>query len=78
MATNGTLTWLGHASFRIESPGGKRIYVDPFLHGNPSCPESEQSPERVDLILLTHGHDDHVGDTLELAERFTCPVIAHT
>ena len=78
MATNGTLTWLGHASFRIESPGGKRIYVDPFLHGNPSCPGSEQNPERVDLILLTHGHDDHVGDTLELAERFTCPVIAHT
>jgi L-ascorbate metabolism protein UlaG (beta-lactamase superfamily) len=78
MAANGTLTWLGHAAFRIESPGGKRIYVDPFLHGNPKCPESEQDPERVDLILLTHGHDDHVGDTLELAARFSCPVIAHT
>ncbi|MEJ7567075.1 MAG: metal-dependent hydrolase [Gaiellaceae bacterium] len=78
MATNGTLTWLGHAAFRIDSPGGKRIYVDPFLHGNPSCPEAEQEPERVDLILLTHGHDDHVGDTLALAQTFSCPVIAHT
>jgi L-ascorbate metabolism protein UlaG (beta-lactamase superfamily) len=76
MAENGTLTWLGHAAFRIESPGGKRIYVDPFLTGNPSCPETEQRPERVDAILLTHGHGDHVGDTVELAQRFSCPVVA--
>ena len=63
------LTWLGHAAFRIDSPGGKRIYVDPFLNGNPKCPESEQSPERVDVIALTHGHGDHVGDTVELAKK---------
>ncbi len=78
MTTNGTLTWLGHAAFRIDSPGGKRVYIDPFLHGNPKCPESELEPERVDLILLTHGHDDHVGDTLALAKAFSCPVIGHT
>ena len=71
-----TLTWLGHAAFRIDSPGGKRIYVDPFLHGNPKCPESELEPERVDAIVLTHGHGDHVGDTVELAQTFQCPVIA--
>ena len=57
------LTWLGHAAFRFDTPAGKRIYVDPFLHGNPKCPESELEPERVDLIALTHGHGDHVGDT---------------
>src|SRR3954471_24593980 len=71
-----TLTWLGHASFRLDSPGGKRIYVDPWLNGNPSCPESEQEPERVDLIALTHGHGDHVGDTVELWKKFKPPVIA--
>jgi len=76
MATNGTLTWLGHAAFRLDTPGGKRVYIDPFLTGNPSCPESEQQPERVDLILVTHGHDDHVGDTVSLHERFSCPVVA--
>jgi L-ascorbate metabolism protein UlaG (beta-lactamase superfamily) len=70
------LTWLGHAAFRIDSPGGKRIYVDPFLNGNPKCPESEQEPERVDLVALTHGHGDHVGDTLALAEKFSCTVVA--
>ncbi|HSI97674.1 MAG TPA: MBL fold metallo-hydrolase, partial [Gaiellaceae bacterium] len=74
MTTN--LTWLGHSAFRIESPGGRRIYVDPFLHGNPRCPESELEPKRCDLIVLTHGHDDHVGDTVTIAERFSCPVVA--
>ncbi len=72
----GTLTWLGHASFRIDSPEGKRIYVDPFLKGNPKCPEGELEPERVDLIAITHGHEDHVGDTIALYEKFKCRVIA--
>jgi L-ascorbate metabolism protein UlaG (beta-lactamase superfamily) len=65
-----SLTWLGHASFRLDSPGGKRIYVDPFLSGNPTCPEAEQSPERVDVIAITHGHGDHVGDAVQLAKKF--------
>lgn len=69
------LTWLGHSAFRFDTPGGKRVYVDPFLD-NPLCPETEKEPERVDLIALTHGHDDHVGSTVELAQRFDCPVIA--
>lgn len=72
----GTLTWLGHAAFRIDSPGGARIYVDPFLSGNPTCPDAERQPERVDLILVTHGHDDHVGDTIPLFEKFRPRVIA--
>ncbi len=71
-----TLTWLGHAAFRIDTPTGTRIYLDPFLTGNPSCPASELEPERVDAILVTHGHDDHVGDTVRLAQAFACPVIA--
>ena len=71
----GTLTWLGHASFRIETPGGKRLYVDPWLSG-PTCPESEKEPEHVDLIALTHGHDDHVGDTVALFEKHRPRVIA--
>jgi L-ascorbate metabolism protein UlaG (beta-lactamase superfamily) len=70
------LTWLGHAAFRLDSPGGKRVYVDPFLNGNPKCPESEKTPERVDLIALTHGHDDHVGDTVELWKKFQPTVVA--
>jgi L-ascorbate metabolism protein UlaG (beta-lactamase superfamily) len=70
------LTWLGHASFRFDTPAGKRVYVDPFLHGNPACPAGELEPERVDLIALTHGHGDHLGDTVAIAQRFGCPVVA--
>jgi L-ascorbate metabolism protein UlaG (beta-lactamase superfamily) len=71
-----TLTWLGHSAFRIDTPGGKRVYIDPFLSGNPSCPEGEQSPERVDVIALTHGHSDHVGDTVQLAKKFGAEIVA--
>jgi L-ascorbate metabolism protein UlaG (beta-lactamase superfamily) len=71
-----TLTWLGHSAFRIESPGGKRIYVDPFLTGNPTCPEAEQTPQQVDIVAVTHGHGDHVGDTVELAQKFGAEIVA--
>src|SRR5581483_3674907 len=71
-----TLTWLGHASFRLDTADGKRIYVDPFLHGNPKCPESEQDPDRADVIALTHGHGDHVGDTVDIAKKTGATVVA--
>ena len=70
------LTWLGHSAFRFDTPGGKRIYVDPFLNGNPKCPENEVEPERVDVIAITHGHGDHLGDTIALAEKFSCTIVA--
>ena len=69
------LTWLGHAAFRFDTPGGKRVYIDPFL-ANPKCPDNEREPERVDLIAITHGHSDHVGSTLELAKKHGCAVVA--
>ncbi|HYA07943.1 MAG TPA: metal-dependent hydrolase [Gaiellaceae bacterium] len=71
-----TLTWLGHAAFRLDTPGGKRIYVDPFLNGNPKCPASEVKPECVDVIAVTHGHGDHVGDTVALAKKHSAKVVA--
>jgi L-ascorbate metabolism protein UlaG (beta-lactamase superfamily) len=67
---NGTLTWLGHASFRLDTPGGKRIYVDPWLDGNPRCPDAEKQPERCDIVAITHGHSDHTGSAAELGKRF--------
>jgi L-ascorbate metabolism protein UlaG (beta-lactamase superfamily) len=67
----GTITWLGHAAFRIDTPGGKRIYVDPFLNGNPKTPEGEKEPERADVIVITHGHGDHVGDTVEMSKKLS-------
>ena len=69
------VTWLGHASFRVDSPGGKRIYVDPWL-SNPKCPDSEKQPERIDAIAITHGHNDHVGETVDLMNRFSPEIVA--
>jgi L-ascorbate metabolism protein UlaG (beta-lactamase superfamily) len=71
-----TLTWLGHAAFRLDTASGKRIYVDPFLNGNPTCPESERTPERADVVAVTHGHGDHVGDAVAIAGKHGSTVVA--
>jgi L-ascorbate metabolism protein UlaG (beta-lactamase superfamily) len=71
-----TLTWLGHSAFRLDTSGGKRIYVDPFLNGNPTCPENERDPERADIVAVTHGHGDHVGDTVDIAKKHGSTVVA--
>jgi L-ascorbate metabolism protein UlaG (beta-lactamase superfamily) len=72
----GSLTWLGHASFRLDTPGGKRIYIDPWLD-NPKCPEGEKEPERCDVIAVTHGHSDHVGSVVELSKTHgPVPIVA--
>jgi L-ascorbate metabolism protein UlaG (beta-lactamase superfamily) len=63
------LTWIGHASFILETPGGKRALIDPWMTGNPAAPESLHDPGDVDLILLSHGHSDHVGDVVRLAKE---------
>ena len=69
------LTWLGHSAFRLDA-AGKRIYIDPFLNGNPKCPEDEKTPERVDIVAVTHAHGDHVGDTVALAQQHGATVVA--
>ena len=71
-----TLTWLGHSAFRLDTSGGKRIYIDPFLNGNPKCPEDERKPERADIVAVTHGHGDHVGDTVDIAKKHGSTVVA--
>ncbi len=68
------LTWLGHAAFRIETPEGKTIIVDPWIMGNPMCPEKDKNVKKVDLMLCTHGHFDHIADAVELARKHN-PVI---
>jgi L-ascorbate metabolism protein UlaG (beta-lactamase superfamily) len=68
-------TWLGHGSYRIDSPSGKRIYVDPWLD-NPKCPEGEKEPERVDVMAITHGHGDHIGSAVELGTKHSPAVVA--
>jgi L-ascorbate metabolism protein UlaG (beta-lactamase superfamily) len=63
------LTWLGHAAFRIETPDGKTVLVDPWIMGNPMCPEKDRNVKKVDVMLCTHGHFDHIADAVELAKK---------
>ena len=71
-----SLTWLGHASFRLDTPGGKRVYVDPWFD-NPKCPDSEKDPDRCDAIAVTHGHGDHTGSVVELSKKHgPVPIVA--
>jgi L-ascorbate metabolism protein UlaG (beta-lactamase superfamily) len=70
------LTWLGHSAFHLTS-AGKDILIDPFWTGNPKHPEGfEDGIEKVDFIVLTHGHEDHVGDSARLAQKYDATVVA--
>ena len=69
------LTWLGHATFRIETSGGKTILIDPWVMGNPMCPEKEKNVKKVDVMLCTHGHFDHIGDAVEIAKKHNPKVV---
>ncbi|MBM4277226.1 MAG: metal-dependent hydrolase [Deltaproteobacteria bacterium] len=70
------ITFLGHSAFKVVSPKGVVIYIDPFLSGNPKTPPELKTVEKADLILVTHGHGDHVGDTLSIAEKTNARIVA--
>ena len=78
MADDRTLsyTWLGHATFLMRSPGGKRILFDPWITGNPSSPPSAKTLGALNLILVTHGHGDHTGDAVAAARSSGAQTIA--
>jgi L-ascorbate metabolism protein UlaG (beta-lactamase superfamily) len=69
------ITWLGHSTFVLRTPGGKRLLFDPWLVDNPACPESMKKPPNPDLILVTHGHSDHMGDLVSVARDSGAPVV---
>ncbi len=72
-----SITWLGHATFVLESPGGKRLIFDPFVTGNPSAPDdAKKAIGALDLMLVTHGHSDHTGDAVALGRSTGAHVIA--
>src|SRR5580692_8064031 len=76
MNLNGVkLTWLGHATFRVETPGGKIVLIDPWVMGNPACPANEKKVKHVDIMLCTHGHFDHIGDAVEISNQHNPKVV---
>ncbi len=71
-----SITWLGHATFLLRSPGGKTILFDPWITGNPKSPEAAKKLGALDLILITHGHGDHTADAVAIARSSGAHTIA--
>lgn len=70
-------TWLGHATVRVDLPHGEVMLIDPWLTGNPSCPPAARRFERLDLVLVTHAHADHMTDAAALAQQHGALVISN-
>jgi len=68
------ITWLGHATFQLRLQSGEVIVIDPWVEGNPKFPASHKF-ERIDTILLSHAHFDHIHDVVPLAQKFKPKVI---
>lgn len=71
-----SITWLGHSTFLLTSPGGKRLLFDPWLKDNPSCPPDRKTIGACDVILISHAHADHMGDAVSVARATGALVVA--
>ena len=70
-------TWCGHSTFLVEIPSGRRVIFDPWLKENPSCPDALKDPSDIDLIIITHGHFDHIADAIPLAKKTGAQVVCN-
>lgn len=70
------ITWLGHSTFTLETPSGKRLLIDPWVMNNPACPADLRDPGPLDVILVTHAHFDHIGDCIEIARSTDATIVS--
>lgn len=71
------VTWYGHSAFRLDF-AGKAVLIDPFFTGNPAFDgDKKEAVKGISHILLTHGHSDHIGDTVDIAKELDIPVVSH-
>jgi L-ascorbate metabolism protein UlaG (beta-lactamase superfamily) len=71
------ILWLGQSAMRVNTPSGKVIVIDPWLTRNPKTPPEYKNLDKIgkmDIILVTHAHGDHLGDGPELAKKYNAPL----
>lgn len=71
-------TYLGHATVRVDLPTGEVVLIDPWVDHNPKTPEADKHFDRIDAMLITHGHSDHMGDAVALAKKHHPKVVVGT
>jgi L-ascorbate metabolism protein UlaG (beta-lactamase superfamily) len=71
-----SVTWLGHSAVLVTTSKGTNILIDPFLEQNPKFPKDYKFPEKIDLILATHAHFDHIADVIPMAKKHHATVVA--
>lgn len=59
-------TWVGHGTWKVRTAAGKDMLIDPWLTGNPAAPEHLKKVDHLDLMVITHGHGDHIGDAVDI------------
>ncbi len=72
------LTYLGHSTVRCDLPNGKVVLIDPWVDQNPRCPDDLKTFDRIDMMLITHGHSDHIADAVALAEKYRPEIVIST
>jgi L-ascorbate metabolism protein UlaG (beta-lactamase superfamily) len=70
------ITWLGHATVLVQTAKGTNLLIDPFIAQNPKYPKDFVLPAKIDYILLTHGHGDHISDAVPVAAKHGSTVVA--
>ena len=69
------ITWLGHTTLKVVSAKAQVVIIDPWVTTNPACPDHAKAFDRLDLMLITHGHFDHIADAVGLASPFKPTVL---
>jgi len=68
-------TYMGHSTFKIKSTQGKILILDPWVEGNPVCPDDLKKIDHVDILAITHAHFDHIGDSVGIGNEFQPKVV---
>ncbi|HEY4027195.1 MAG TPA: metal-dependent hydrolase [Candidatus Dormibacteraeota bacterium] len=71
-------TWVGHGTWKVRTANGKDLLIDPWLASNPSAPDHLKTVDRLDIMVVTHGHVDHTADAVAVAKATNCRVITTT